>query len=291
MLDDDRRPAADGPSIGELAQQAIEKLQSDQAEPSDSQPSYSAEEKVRRTLQVLRGSDRAQTQKAARFLRRFARHSRGVDSGIVRPLLCQALEDSHWSLRWAAAEALGLLHDREAIPALCERLNDSSWIVQVAAIRALVELQASEAASQLSPLLASQRAQVREAAAEALGAFQDPQAIAPLADARAHDSDDFVRLAAIKAICQIDADSRRWLELALSDSYVDVRLFAARQLTPMMDERDLPVLSAMLDDDRSPAYESQSLRDLAMETLRRIDSPACRELLAAHDSQREGARL
>ncbi len=289
LLNDERLPSQGGPAIGARAREAVASLQAAETQPHDQredtgrQSEYSDEEKVRRTLQVLRDDDWGRTQKAAKFLRSFARHSRGAGSGAIRNLLCQALGDENWTVRWAAAEALGILHDRDAIPALSQKLGDDNWIVQVAAVRALVVLRAAETAAQILPLLASRRSQLREAAAEALGEFHAPLAIAPLSQTLADDPDDFARLAAIKAICKIGAeDLRPSLELALSDNYLAIRLFAMRLLAPQMDESDLPILRKLLDEDRAPAYDNQSLRDLALETLERIGSQECRALLAAH---------
>ena len=107
---------------------------------------------------MLRDDDWGRTQKAAKFLRKFARHLRGGDNGAVRQMLCHALKDENWSVRWAAAEALAVLGDRAAIPALGACLVDSSWIVQVAAIRGLVELDAATMAERMAPLLQNARA-------------------------------------------------------------------------------------------------------------------------------------
>lgn len=291
LQDDERQPAQGGPAIGQRARDAIGRLEAsvmqgdnprrNGAGPVDgNEARFSDEEKVRRTLQVLRDDDWGRSQKAAKFLRKFARHMRGQASDEVRQLLCDALSDGNWSVRWAAAEALAVLRDRAAISALRPRLRDSNWIVQVAAVRALVELRALESAAEVLPLLQSQQTQLREAATEALGVFGDALAIQPLGKALKNDPDDFVRLAALNSICQVDSsDIRHWLELALSDSCLHVRLFAMRQLSPEMDESDLPILRKLLEDDEAPAYESESLRDLSIQTLRRIDSAKCRALL------------
>lgn len=291
LLNDGRQPADGGPTIGQRARDAISQLElsvmagvatrsNGGSTLANGQGGYSAEEKVRRTIQVLRDDDWGRTQKAAKFLRKFARYMRGQGNDDVRHMLCEALSDVNWSVRWAAAEALAMLRDRAAIPALSGRLQDSSWIVQVAAVRALAELKATESAAQVAPLLESRHTQVREATAEALGAFRDMRSLQALGNTLTHDSDDFVRLAALKAICQIGPDDLRpWLELALSDAYMPARLFAMTQLSPEMEESDIPLLQKLLEDDETPAYESESPRDLAIKTLRRIDSAACRAIL------------
>ncbi len=291
LRNDMRIPAQGGGTIGQRAREAIDRLEASvtggDSTPADvsgtiegARSKYSDKEKILRTLQVLRDDDWGRTQKAAKFLRKFARHMRGRDNGEIRRLLCETLSDGNWSVRWAAAEALAVLHDRAAIAALSACLTDSSWIVQVAAIRALVELQAVESAAQLVPLLQRSHKQVREATAEALGEMRETLAIEPLAAALEHEQDDFVRLAALKSLCQISVtDARPWLELALSDSFAHIRHFALQQLSPFMDESDIPILRQLLEDGEKPSWEGESLRDLAIQTLRRIDSVESRSLL------------
>ena len=301
LQDDSRQPEPQGATLSQLAQEAIAKLEAATAAEDEASENgragakspasqFSAGEKVQRALQVLRDDDWGRTQKAAKFLRKFARHMRGTDTGEMRELLCAALADPAWTARWAAAEALAMLHDRQAIAALTRALRDDNWIVQVAALRALVELAAEQAAPDILPLLKSRRKQVREAAAEALGQLEASMALPALGAVLMNDEDDFARLAAISAICQIGGETRPWLEIALSDRYLDLRLYAMRQLCPDMDEGDLPILNQLLEDDAAPSYEAVSLRDLALATLERIDSPASRALLAGQAmEERAGA--
>ena len=294
LLDDQRQPAQGGPTIGQRAREAIDRLNASVMTGDGSHdvsmktgsgglsnsPAFSDAEKVMRTLDVLRDDDWGRTQKAAKFLRRFTRHLRGRDNPEIRRLLCTALSDENWSVRWAAAEALAMLHDQAAIPQLGACLNDSSWIVQVAVVRALVELSAVKVVAQLVPLLQSRHKSVREAAAEALGELKDPLAISPLGRALKREPDDFVRLAALKSIWQISpAEARTWLEYALSDSYLHSRIFALKQLAPEMDDSDIPILRQLLEDHEKPSWEGESLRELAIQVLQRIDSAQCRALL------------
>ncbi len=298
LLQDQREPEPGGPAIGDLARAALQLLEGasfqdagQESTSSDSEAGqYSDEEKLRRALQVLRDDDWGRAQKAAKFLRRFARHLRGGDNPRILALLCDALRDELWSLRWAAAEALAMLQDREAIPALSARLNDPSWIVQVAATRSLVALGAAETASRMLPALASPHKTLREATAEALGELRCREAIPALERALKRDADEFVRLAALQAIVDIDPDNARpYLEIGLSDPYPPLRLTALRNLAPQMDERDLPILRQLLGDDAKPALEELSPRDLAVLTLQRINSAECRELLEAASGERAGA--
>ncbi len=291
LVGDARLSPQDGVSIGQLARRSIASLEAATIDGDDSRHAatglgedkpgdFSDEEKIRRTLQVLRDDDWGRTQKAAKFLRKFARHLRGRGKSDITHMLCDALGDDNWSVRWAAVEALAVLGDGAAIPSIKDCLQDPHWIVQVAAVRALVELGAADSAAALLPLLQSRQTQVRETAAEALGEFKDARTAPHLGAALKDDPDDFVRLAALKSLCAIDAEGMRsWLEMALSDRYLSVRLYSMRQLGPAMDESDLPILRKLLEDDEAPAYETATLRELAVDALRRIDSAASRSLL------------
>ena len=295
LLNDERRLANHNATIGQLARKALDEIEASvmgddpetspssarrhQASDSDSL-AYSDEEKIIRTLKVLRDDDWGRTQKAAKFLRKFARHLRGTDNPQIVRLLCGALSDDNWSVRWAAAEALATLGDRAAIAPLSERADDPSWIVQVAVVRALAELGASGLAATVTPLLRSSRKAVRETAAEALGEMGDPQVMPALATTLKRDADEFVRFAALNAILQLGAESARpYLELALSDSSVHLRHFAMERLAPQMNETDMPILKQLINDHDKPSWENESLHDLALKTLRRIGSDESLALL------------
>ena len=235
-----------------------------------------------RTLTVLRDDDWGRTQKAAKFLRKFARHLRGSDNPAILELLGGALKDGNWSVRWASAEALAMLKDQAAIPALSACLDDPSWIVQVAAVRALVELGAARLTAKLAPLLKSSRKAVREAAAEALGEMGDAGAVPALGETLRGDADEFVRFAALRSIEQLNpSGARPHLELALSDSSVHLRWFALRQLTSQMSETDLPILQQLLNDHDKPSWENETMHDLAILALQRIGTEESKALLDA----------
>ncbi len=306
LLNDERTPANQGATIGQLARKAVDEIEASVMEGDSANstpgarsalgsdgasPGFSDEEKIIRTLKVLRDDDWGRTQKAAKFLRKFARHLRGTDNPQIVRLLCGALNDDNWSVRWAAAEALATLGDPAAIAPLSERVDDPSWIVQVAVVRALAELGAAGLAARVSPLLRSSRKAVRESAAEALGKMGDPQVMPALATTLKRDADEFVRFAALNAILQLGAESARpYLELALSDSSVHLRHFAMEQLAPKMNETDLPILKQLLNDHGKPSWENESLHDLALKTLRRIGSDESLALLDsfAHAENRTG---
>lgn len=291
LLSDSRVSSSGAMSIGQQARKALADITAATAVSGNAEhpvtvgagrarSAYSDEEKIARTLAVLRDDDWGRTQKAAKFLRKFARHLRGTDNRRVASLLTRALNDANWSVRWAAAEALAVLQDRAAIPRLTQRLDDSSWIVQVAVIRGLAAMGAVDSVPMLLPALENSEQAVREAAAAACGVLKASQAIAALGETVKSDSDDFVRFAALRSLQEINPTAARpWLELALSDGYLHLRLFAMQQLAPLMDDSHLPLLKQLLDDDEKPSWETMSMREMATETLMRIDSAGSRALL------------
>lgn len=267
----DKRPTASSPSWRGAPADA----------PAQPGPAFSDEEKILRTLELLRDDDWGRTQKAAKFLRKFARYLRGREHDSVLRLLCAATEDENWHVRWAVCEALAWLPDPQSKRQLSVRLADANWIVQVAAIRALVAHGAADTVDKMIPLLGSPQQAVREATAEALGDLRQSSAIRALADAFRGDTDSFVRLAALKSLQQINANlAREHLELALSDDFIHLRWYAAKTLAPAFAEADIPMLARLLSDDGKPAWEEQSIRDFAVAALLRIDSPESRAALA-----------
>ncbi|MCY3864467.1 MAG: HEAT repeat domain-containing protein [Chloroflexi bacterium] len=295
LLSDERVPAYRATTIGQLARQALSAIDlalMDGAQGANAPGrtsgmaggpdalEFTDEEKIIRTLTVLRDDDWGRTQKAAKFLRKFARHLRGSDNPAILELLGGALKDDNWSVRWASAEALAMLKDQAAIPPLGACLDDPSWIVQVAAIRALVELGAAGFTAKLAPLLLSSRKAVREATAEALGEMGDAGAVAALGETLRRDADEFVRFAALRSIHQLNpSGARPHLELALSDSSVHLRWFALQHLTSQMSETDLPILQQLLNDHDKPAWENETIHDLAILALQRIGTDESRALL------------
>lgn len=269
-LDDDTQAAAPDDAADERPAVAAEK----------SGRTFTDEEKLLRTLELLRHDHWGTTQKAAKFLRKFAKHLRGAANPNIIRLLCNALSDKSWHVRWAVAEALAWLHHPGAIPYLKDRLDDASWIVQVAVIRALVELNAKESAAAMAQLLQSPHKAVREATAEALGTLQNPDVIPALGQTLKKDPDYFVRFAAIQSIHQISPnEAREYLDYALTDRYIHVRWYAMKALAPRMDASDIPVLARMTADRGKPLWEEKSIRDFAILALQRIDTAESKALL------------
>ncbi|MCY3573140.1 MAG: HEAT repeat domain-containing protein [Chloroflexi bacterium] len=276
---------ADGRAISQLARAAMSEIESAAAEAApapggSATAGFTDSEKISRTLQVLRDDDWGRTQKAAKFLRRFARHLRGNEDSQTLDMLCEALDDDNWSVRWAVAEALAVLRNPAAGEHLRRRLNDENWIVQIAVVRSLAELRVVASASEMARLLSHENAALREATAESLGKLRQPQVIPALGEVMQGDRDEFARFAALRAIHQINPQQARpWLELALSDASLPMWHFALQQLVPQMTDSDLPLLQKMLEDQRKPEGEDESLHDLAVRALRKIDSAASRALL------------
>lgn len=297
LLDDDRQIQDGVLTIGQRAADAVKALEADldlskdlsldesghagapaQQGPLERQDSrdqqFSDEDKILTTLQLLRDDDWGRTQKAAKFLRKFSKHLRNTEHSHILEILCGALRDENWHVRWAVAEAVAWLQNSTAIPQLTPLLQDPNWIVQVAVIRALVQLRASDSAEYLTPLLQNPQKAVREAAAEALGELGNPIAVAELGQTAQNDSDYFVRFAALRSIHQLSPRlAREYLENALSDDFIHLRWYAMKALAPLMDESDVPLLTRMLDDDEKPTWEDESVRDLAVTALLRINTP------------------
>ncbi len=297
LLNDERMPDYRDKSIGQLARQALSAIDTplmdgERGAYAAGKPSrmpgeqdsaeFSDEEKIIRTLTVLRDDNWGRTQKAAKFLRKFARHLRGTDNPKILRLLGDALKDDNWSVRWACAEALAMLNNDAALPLLSACIDDPSWIVQVAVVRALVELGASGMTAELAPLLRSSRKAVREATAEAFGEMGDAGAIPALSQTLKRDADEFVRFAALRAIHHLDpSGARPQLELALSDSSVHLRWFALQQLSAQMNETDLPILKQLLNDHDKPSGENESIHDLAILALQHLGTDESSALLDA----------
>ena len=149
--------------------------------------------------------------------------------------LIQALGDSDWAVRRAAAEALGDLGDSQAVPPLIQALGDSGWDVRRAAAEALGAVGDPQAIPALIKALGNDGGAVRSAAAEALGAIGDPQAIPALIQ-------------------------------ALGDSDRDVRRAAAEALGKLGDPKAVPALKKRLYD------ESEAVRNAARDAIRRIQA-------------------
>lgn len=255
---------------------------------SDKQKTLTTTDKITLALKALKSDNWELAQKSARFLRELSEKLRGTeDMNIVSPL-SEAMNDTNWHVRWAVAESLAWLQHPAAIPNLVKRLNDSHWMVQVAVIRALVELEASQHATDIAGLLAHPNNAVRETAAEALGALGNPKVLQALERTMEFD-DDFVRLASIKAICEILDDDREveYLLRGLEDSYVHIRWFSTKKLLPHIGKHDTDLLAQLLRDNGKPAWEDLSISDFAYEKLLEINTSEAKKIIEQHDRRNE----
>jgi HEAT repeat protein len=240
------------------------------ATPASRKSRYSLIEKFELSLKVLRDGDLERSQKVARYMRELAARLRGEAHPDIVKLLCDALADDEWTVRWAVAEALGWLQDTVAIPSLLQVLNDENWIVQVAAIRALVELDAKDYVKELAQLLKHPHEVVRETVIEALGDIGNMEAVPYLRESFVLDN-DFIRMASIKSLDLLqNGESVQHLFDGLIDPYVHVRWFAMKHLTGHFTVEHLPLLSELLRDEGKPAWEEERICDLAYDALKQL---------------------
>jgi len=246
-------------------------------------------EKIRLAFKALRGENWELSQKAARYLREYAKRLRGRADETIVSYYTSALGDSNWVVRWTAIEALAWLQIPDVAPQIIQLLDDENWTVQVAAVRTLVELDARGSVVHIAKLLNDENSTVREAAAEALGMIGNLDVVPQLKRVM-HDSDDFVRLAAIQALSAIGSiDIEELLIQALSDSYSHVRWCAIQHLTQNASAQLVPHFAACLEDTTGPTWESKTISDFAAEALHRIQTPASQAALQAwQDSGKTG---
>lgn len=92
------------------------------------------------------------------------------------PVVLHILADKQSSMRVAAAESLGVLHDRQATEPLLSAIEEPSLAVRVAAIHALGRLGDLRAQPALMKLIATGNDEIRIAAIEALGSLRSDRA-------------------------------------------------------------------------------------------------------------------
>jgi hypothetical protein len=99
----------------------------------------------------------------------------GAAGAPAVPALIQALGDSGWEVRRAAAEALGKLGDPQAVPPLIKALGDSDRDVRFAAAWALGKLGDPQAIPALIQALGDRSENVRRAAQQAIQQIETKQ--------------------------------------------------------------------------------------------------------------------
>jgi HEAT repeat protein len=119
------------------------------------------------------------------------------------PRLLRTLSGAETAVeRRAAAEALGLMRSRRAVPSLLRALRDPSMSVRRSASRALLRVGAREAVPRIARLLRDESGGVRVLAAGVLGRFGDPRAVPGLLRAL-KDEKWYVRQAAARALGEL----------------------------------------------------------------------------------------
>lgn len=236
-------------------------------------------------LDAIHSADWGSKEDSAKALREYARTLHGTRDPRVLHQLSEALRDSDWIVRWAAAEALAWVGDPAAVPALVKALPDSYWMVRIAVVRALLEIGDASVVPDVAKLLNDRNSTVREAAAEALGALGDAAAVPYLTHALG-DSESFVRLAATSALGRISSQTAiEPLLKALNDSESNIRWAAAQAFTQIGGGEAVPELVKRLEDNQGPYWEDQKVCDLAAAALRRIGTPEAQAALNARQTR------
>jgi len=122
----------------------------------------------------------------------------------AREAIRSMLQDPDPSVRDDAADAIGRLNDKEAVPMLLQLLNDPSEDVRHEAIQNLCRLGVREAAVPIAKLLGDSSPKVREEAADALGRLRATETAPALIQAL-NDKNEGVRGEVIAALGEIKA--------------------------------------------------------------------------------------
>jgi HEAT repeat protein/beta-lactamase regulating signal transducer with metallopeptidase domain len=214
-----------------------------------------------------------------------------IDARVVASLT-RALSDSAATVRREAAQALGQLKARAAVPSLIRGLDDDDADVRQAFVRALARIGDESAADGLIAALRDPSPAVRNYAAQAVGELGVRRAAPALIDLLGDEHPDLRRQAisqlwrlrdtsSVDAIARLVSDSsaavRRTavaalgqfrrpssypaLERALSDDNAEVRMRALSSLARFRDSRSLAVFSRALADG-SPDVRRAAVRAL-----------------------------
>ncbi|KMY69185.1 hypothetical protein AAU61_06725 [Desulfocarbo indianensis] len=176
-------------------------------------------------------------------------------------------------LRLRAAQALGELGDRRAVPALVDRLADEDPAVGEAASQALLNLRGREVAVRLAPLLSVEQVGLRNAAMHLLRRLGEdaPDMLLDLLG----ENDRDLRIFAADILANVDAPGvARALTKALEDPDPNVRANAATSLGQRGEASALPNLIQLLGDEEWVAFA-------VIEALAHIGEPAAVEPLIA----------
>ena len=169
----------------------------------------------------------------------------------LNPVVLKALkelEDEKRYVREDAAQTLGKLGDRAAVPALIRALKDEHHMVRMYAVMSLRQLGDRSAVPALIQALKDKDSSVRMDAAQALGKLGDRAAVPALIEALKDDS-EYVRSYAASALESLgDRSAVPALVEALKDKDSWVRTRSALALGRLGDKSALPVLVETLKD-------------------------------------------
>ncbi len=146
----------------------------------------------------------------------------------------QALDAGVPELRMAAANALGELEEKEAVPHLINRFDDPDTRVRARAARACGQVADPRATDALESLLTDSNAEVRREAADALGNIGNRQALQALLSLY-NDSNERVRRIAVSGFGKFESDQPvEYLVDALGDSSDAVQRAAVFSLIDLL---------------------------------------------------------
>jgi HEAT repeat protein len=153
------------------------------------------------------------------------------DTEEIRLALMDRLDDEITFIRFSAAQSLGLLHERRAIPRLLNMLDSQSGDVVCASMFALGLLGEKKAVEPIIPMLSCPERGIRESAAKALGDIGDKRAIEPLNKLLEKEKDKYTVPLAKNALLQIGDTTyeKEVLNLLPQNGYVN--LWVARSMT------------------------------------------------------------
>lgn len=182
------------------------------------------------------------------------------------PDLLRALEDLDADVGRRAAEALADLGAREAAAVCLALLESPDAAARRRASRLLGKLRAREAIPALAKLLEREEADIRESAAETLGRLGAVEAVAPLLR-RLQDEDSDVRQAALGALVELGRpEAVAPIRELLKDGDAAIREYAALALGKLGAGEAVPELRLLRDDDPSPGVRAAAAE--ALELLR-----------------------
>lgn len=217
-------------------------------------------------------------------VRRAAANALGnLRSRTAVPALITASGDRNKDVRMAACNALGEIGDPRAINALVRRLSDESAEVRNHAIDALGEFASELSTDQVAPSTRDGSTETRVKAAELLGEIGDRTAIAVLHPLLGDPSPD-VRVAVIESLTALKAVmTEREVSALLADSDPDVRRAALEYVEDHPDVANVAQLRRLLDD------VDAEVRGQAVDALAEVRTADARSALRAALSSSDAA--